>query len=147
METKVESKFNKDIWSVLEKIKDGLLRQMGNENIITYTVFTYPLSKSRTLLDVVHEQDLIRKLKKDSIVEETEEPDDFTIGDNSKGNPKAAGISFHLKINEAAFNRYYEQSKKENLKAAEGEKKNSSFEIIFSKDLYDEATATLKLGG
>lgn len=99
-----EEKYNQDLWFVLNKIKDGLLRQ-SDGNTLSYRVFVHPIKEEQP--HPTDEQALLKKLEKLSVIKVVEKGD-FQVGEDNK----AGGISLKLKVYRREFDKHYEKNKK-----------------------------------
>lgn len=108
-----EEKLARYYWYILNKIKEALLVKENKNKIISYTLVMYPQPNDWNKPNSLIEQQLLEKLINLKVMKETKERGQFQIGKESKtDNPKSAGITYYFKINEANFNKLYNDYQK-----------------------------------
>jgi len=150
-----EEKFDRHVLFVLKKIKEALLKKDEDSETIEYTVFLYPLIKSRLVPHPTTEQNLLEKLRKSGIYTQIGEANEFEV--SNKSNSKAdettesVGFKLNLKINNEAFEKEYEKYKakvekysnpKESLTVTSGGK---SLKVIYLSMSGKKYEATFKV--
>ncbi len=101
------------LWYVLNKIKAAQLLLEAKQQSISYALFLYPQNKAWNIPNANTEQFLLNNLIELGVIEETNENAPFQIGkEYEHENPTSAGVYYYLKINNVAFDKYYEKQQK-----------------------------------
>lgn len=103
----VDEKVNQDIFFVLQKIQKEILLGKAINNEVTYNLSLFPKHKDQPT--AVDEQTIIDLLVKNGVIEKIVSTEDFAVEGEEDGNPKYAGISYHIVINRLIFEKYYKK--------------------------------------
>lgn len=128
-----EEKVARYYWYILNKIKETLLIEKNKNKSISYALVLYPQPNNWDKPNSLVEQRLLEKLINLRVIKETDERADFQIGkEGETDNPKSAGTTYYLKINEALFDKQYNYYKK--LVEQYGRADNNGNTLIFYED-------------
>lgn len=106
-----EEKYDRHIFSILKKIKDELLRNSDQPNLVKYRVFLHPIIKKPFIPHPTDEQKLLSQLERTGIYTQLGELVKFETGIDSRGQPDTVGFELTLKVNLDIFNPEYEKYK------------------------------------